>query len=239
MSDPSACPICGGDGYEIVDKAKWIVRECSCLQAKRDRERIKASGLEGQLERMKFKTFKAENPFQAEMLRVVTSWTKETLAGSNPWLYVGGAVGCGKTHLCTAACGMLLNQRRGVRYMLWTQHSRELRATINNLDVFDDLIYPWIHADVLYIDDLFKVKNGENGTADITPAELKVAFELLDSRYRQKKPTIISSEWFLAELIAQDEATFSRVYEMSKGFQVQIKRDKGRNWRLKDAEAAI
>jgi hypothetical protein len=32
-----------------------------------------------------------------------------------------------------------------------------------------------------------------------------------------------------------DEGTFSRVYEKTKGFRVEVKREKGRNYRMVDA----
>ena len=44
-------------------------------------------------------------------------------------------------------------------------------------------------------------------------------------------PTIISSEWYVRELADLDEALASRVYEMSEGYRVEVKRDKNRNHR--------
>jgi hypothetical protein len=49
----------------------------------------------------------------------------------------------------------------------------------------------------------------------------------------ENKIVVISSEWLLTqELLAVDEGTFSRVYERSKGYRVEIKREEGRNYRI-------
>ena len=61
---------------------------------------------------------------------------------------------------------------------------------------------------------------------------MRVAFELLNARYNRGLPTLISSEWLSAELLAVDEATFSRALERAKGFTLDIARQEGRNFRI-------
>lgn len=238
-SSEDYCPLCNNDGYIVVDRANWIVKPCSCLELRKDRERIKASGLEEQLKTMTFDTYKADDPWKQKAKQTAEAWVQHVLDGGSSWLFFGGQPGSGKTHLCTAACGKLLNARKRVRYMLWTEDSRRLKASIMEMEEFDRLSYPLIATDVLYIDDLFKTQRGRDADGKITTAEVRTAFELLDARYRMKRPTIISTEWMMDELIATDEATYSRVYEMCKGFRVQIKRDPTRNYRLKDSGDAI
>lgn len=148
------------------------------------------------------------------------------------WLFLGGAVGSGKTHLCTAACRELLRAGRAVRYMLWPEEVRALKGCVNDAEAFERLIRPLERVDVLYIDDLFKVQRSLDGSAAVTPAEVRVAFELIDARYRMDRPTIISCEWLMDELLQMDEGVFSRVYEKSRGFIAQIGRENGRNFRL-------
>ena len=66
---------------------------------------------------------------------------------------------------------------------------------------------------------------------------MRVAFELINHRYNAGKPTIITSEWYLTELLEVDEGTFSRVYEKSKGYQLTINRSAEKNRRTAGAKS--
>jgi DNA replication protein DnaC len=133
-----------------------------------------------------------------------------------------GSVGSGKTHLCTAICGALLDQGKFVRYMLWRDESVKLKAIVNDGE-YEAEIKPLKNCQVLYIDDLFK--------GGATAADIKLAFEILNSRYNRRLTTIISCEKTPEELLAIDEALGSRIYERSKGNCVVIHGSK--NWRLR------
>ena len=170
-------------------------------------------------------------PWQQKNLATVQKWVEEVKGGGSPWLYCGGAVGSGKTHLCTAACGVLLNSGKAVRYMLWSDEARMLKALVNDEDEYYRKIEPLKTCDVLYIDDLFKVQRGDQ-QGRITPADIRLAFELIDARYRNDRITIISCEWLMDELLGLDEGVSSRIYERSRGYRVQIAREAGRNMRL-------
>ncbi len=227
----STCELCGGTGWTYTDPQKRTVVPCKCQAAAQARERLIKSGLQGVIESKTFGTFQARYPWQHNAMDTVMAWTNSILQGGRAWLYMGGAVGSGKTHLCTAACGELLREGRAIRYMLWPQESRRLRACVTDAEEFDRQAGGFIGAAVLYIDDLFKQPRGEVSSA-ASPAEFRAAFEVLDARYRENKPTIISTEWMIDELLAMDEGTASRIYERSKGYTVCIGREKGRNYRL-------
>lgn len=239
------CPDCRDTGW--VEMPGRAVRPCKCVEAKRARHIIERSGLAHVLDTLTFDSYKDVEPWQQNAIEAARSWLKETVHGGNyrPWLFMGGAVGSGKTHLCTAVCGELLRNGRAVRYMLWPEDSRSLKASVNDLEEFEQIIRPLETVDVLYIDDLFKVQRDREQTNFrgetfrktikelISEADVRVAFELLDARYRMNRPTIISCEWLMDELMQMDEGVFSRVYERSKLFMVQISRKDGRNMRLK------
>lgn len=84
-------------------------------------------------------------------------------------------------------------------------------------------------AKVLLIDDFLKTAHG----AAPSEAELRAAFELIDSRYNARLVTIISSEFSIDEVIGFDEAVGGRVKERSRGYCTYISRDKRKNFRLK------
>jgi uncharacterized protein yqaM len=81
-------------------------------------------------------------------------------------------------------------------------------------------------TDVLYIDDLFKQSN-------VSDADVKLAFELIDYRARNSLTTIISSELNMDDLIDIDEGLGGRVVKMTKGNMHIISKDRKKNYRLR------
>ncbi len=201
------------------------------MEEQKARKRMESSGLSGVLDRLTFDSYQVREPWQANALKTAQDWTEAVIAGRKSWMYFGGAVGSGKTHLCTAACGQLLEHGIAIRYMLWPEESRRLRACVTDEEAFDEMAYPLKTVPVLYIDDLFKTQR--DSAAKVTPAEVRVAFELLDARYRTNRPTIISTEWLIDELLDMDEGTFSRMYQMAHGYITEISRENNKNMRLK------
>lgn len=235
---PVTCEKCGGTGWVYTDQ--WNeVKPCACVAVQRERKRLEASGLQQAVEAMTFAAWQSKTPWQQKAADTARAWKEAILRHQRPWLFYGGAVGSGKTHLCTAACGEVLNAGIAVRYMLWPEESRRLKAAVMDAADFDRLIQPFKTVPVLYIDDLFKTKrNDQRAIAEaVTPTDVRVAFEIIDARVRTNRPTVISTEWMLDELVEADEGTFSRVNIMSAGYQVQIAREKDRNWRMKGATA--
>ena len=86
----------------------------------------------------------------------------------------------------------------------------------------------------MYIDDFLKpIKNRDGEIMPPSVADVNLAFEILDYRKNANLRTIISSERFIGEIIAIDEATGSRILEKTKSnYFINIKRDKKRNHRL-------
>ena len=82
-----------------------------------------------------------------------------------------------------------------------------------NDPAYESKVNEYKNTDVLYIDDLFKCK--QNGTDEITNADIKLAFELTDYRARNGMITIISSNSNIEEIINADEALGSRIFDMS------------------------
>ena len=76
---------------------------------------------------------------------------------------------------------------------------------------------------VLLIDDLFK--------GSISKSDINIMFELINHRYFNKLPVIVSTELSIENLVNIDEALGSRLIEMSKDFLVGI-RNKKLNYRI-------
>lgn len=210
---------------------EWICK-CDCWKARNSITRMESSGLKKALK--KLSEFEATEPWQRDMLdRAKAFLAADHKEGTT--MFIGGAVGCGKSHICAAVCRELLLAGHEVVYMQWEYDVKQLNRYVND-ESFADRIEVYSHAEYLYIDDLFK-PCGENGEA--TPADYKRAFEIINYRYVNKLPTIISTEKYITEILEVDSALASRIYERAKGFTTNIKRDTSRNYRMKGAEALV
>lgn len=225
------CKICGGSGL------RWLGRDaqgyswsafCECQAVSNSKRRIEESGLSEILANCTFDSFQTKEPYQQQMARTAAAFVEAVKAGEKPWFFIGGQPGCGKTHICTAICGKLLDAGKDVRYMQWISEMRALKANTTDYQAFKALILPSMTCSVLYIDDLFKGVQG----AKPTPADGTTAFEILNSRSNQGKITIVSSEWTLAQLLDFDQATFSRLKQRANGYILNIGADETRNYRL-------
>ncbi len=216
----------------FVSDTEFITAPCTCQAVKRAKRQMAQSGLAGLLDRCGFEGFSAETPWQQDLKSLAEGYLAHVRSGGKSWLYLGGQPGCGKTHLCTAVCAGLLNDGVPVKYMLWTDQVQRIKADINDSDALDELLEPLKTVPVLYVDDLFK---GPPGPApNPSAADLRLAFEILNMRYVRQLTTLLSGEWDLSALLSLDQGTFSRVYQMAKGFTAFVGPDFAKNFRLRE-----
>ena len=234
------CKLClnrGNTGVLDVDGDYIHPRypECKCMGIRRSIQRMKQSGLETSIRENTFKRFEAKEPWQKDMYDMAQRYVSDGWKEGR-WLFLGGQPGSGKTHICTAVAGKLLYERP-LLYVVWPQISKKLKAIVNDAEDYAREIGKVETIDVLFIDDLFKPVVGEDkfGNTRVLPptaADLKLAFEIINYRYINKLPTILSCEWQIGELADIDEATGSRIAERSRDYCMSIGRDKARNYRL-------
>ena len=222
------CPLCLNRGYfwRVDDEGTTWTEDCSCMAKRRSLRLIKASGLGELLSRYTLANWQAAEPWQAKIAKMITDFAAEP----NGWVYISGRPGTGKTHLCTALCGELMDRGLAVRYLLWRDFSVRAKSLVGEAEEYRALLEPLKSVRVLYIDDLFKAGRG----SPPTQADINLAFELINARYNDARLiTIISSETSLKKLTEEiDEALGSRIYERSKGHCVDLA---GRaNWRLRN-----
>lgn len=234
LEDGYRCAACKDKGYiatVVEDDGGWwhqVVYDCKCVPIRRSILRMKRSGLKDIVTNYTFDKFETKAPWQKQMKTAALDFVK------NPegWFFVGGQVGCGKTHICTAICRELLLAGRSVRYMLWRDDVIKLKANVTDSEAYGKLIDEYKDTDVLYIDDLFKTGKSTNGEPQKpTSADINIAFEIVNYRYNNPgKITIFSTELTTDELMDIDEAVGSRIYERSKA--ITIGRDRDRNYRI-------
>lgn len=225
------CPECRNKGIVYLVQDSCIVhRECECMGIRGDLRRMAHSGLQNLVEQYTFDRFVDREPFQKKLKAGALDFLRNH---DRQWFFVGGQVGAGKTHLCTAIAVEFLKRGMGVRYMMWCDDAAKLKAVANDLAEYERRIQPLKTVPVLYIDDFFKTSLDDRGQKKSpTQADIRLAFELLNYRYNNNCTTILSSEWTVDEILNCDEAVGSRIYQRTKEHCFVIGQDRKKNYRL-------
>ena len=216
------CPLCNNKGYIafVDDDYTVFTRECSCMARRRSLRSAKESGMSEMLGIYTLDNYETPAQWQKDIYNKATRF----ISDPNGWFVISGCPGSGKTHICTAICKALIEAGKETKYFMWREMAPKLKAMVNEREFYEAKIDRFKTADVLYIDAYFK--------GSVTPADINLAFELLNCRYNSRsKITIISTERTIDEILAIDEALGSRIYERSKGFCVTT--PKHSNWRLR------
>lgn len=224
-----------GVSYYPGRGASLGVMVCECNTERTAVKRLRESGLADSVKRYTFESFQAVEPWQRAMLEIAEKYAAQG-AKNGAWMYFGGNPGAGKTHLATAIIGKLIREL-DVCYSVWPQMAQALKATVMDDEAYDRQMRRYQRAEVLLLDDFLKPGRDRRGNEEgASAADMRLAFDLLNARYLNRLPTIISSEWHIGELADMDEAVASRIYEMCGEYVVNIRRDKARNWRYRNAK---
>lgn len=129
-----------------------------------------------------------------------------------------GQVGSGKTHLSLAICNKLMDDGVGVLYMGYRDVITYIKQNIMDSEVYERVMSRYKNAKVLLIDDLFK--------GSVSKSDVNIMFEIVNFRYFNNLPVIVSCEKDIEKLLEIDEAIGSRLIEMSKDYLVVMKGSK-------------
>lgn len=211
------CAKCGNTGT-ITHQENGILysKECDCMMIRRSMRRIRNSGMTDMLSR-----YTLDNFIETAETKTIKDQAKQFI-GDSGWWYIAGRSGSGKTHICTAICSEIIKQGIEVYYMSWRDESVNLKASVNDVEYYDKRMKKLKTVSVLYIDDFLKA-----GDSD---ADIRLAFEILNARYNDRKlRTIISSERELETLFDRDEALAGRIYERAINYNIKSPK---KNWRI-------
>lgn len=223
------CDNCKNKGFiaRLDENGYEVHRHCKCQKVRNTLRRARKSGLGDILKDCKFEKFNTTEGWQVDLKNKAEAFCKDDAARL---FFVGGQPGCGKTHICTAIARHYITHEVDVKYMLWCEDSKKIKAVANDIS-YQDYLSELKNIDVLYIDDFLKTQQGEQPTS----ADIKLAFEIIN--HRVMKPeliTIISSEKTLTDILTYDEATMSRIYQYSGQYKTNIPKDSKKNYRLRD-----
>ena len=192
---------------------------CECRQVRQAEEILKKSGISEEFRNKRFNNFNytIENQiYEAykEAYMYAKNFKSLEKERCNSIMFMG-QVGAGKSHLSLAIANELMEDGVGVVYM---SYRRLLQGLSRILWMRFIIIELWAstNARVLLIDDLFKGK--------VTESDINIMFELLNFRYFNKLPVIVSCEMDVDRILSVDEAIGSRLVEMCKCVEVKGKK---------------
>lgn len=174
-----------------------------------------------------WENWKTPENWQRRALAMAQDYVQQIAAGDPSWFIICGTPGCGKTTLCTTIFRAIVEGGKPGLYVSWREFARRAKAVGNDRDDFREETEPLKNTPLLYLDDFWK--------GEIRPADVHLAFELINARYISKKPTILSSENTLEAILRVDEAIGSRLFEMAGGYYMDCSR--ARNWRTARRQA--
>lgn len=220
--DNMDCKECGNTGHIIFKDMDGFPRskECRCMRRRRSIRSLEKSGIKDQAERYTFSSYVADNAERSTIKQRAQAFVNEP---RGRWFLLCGQSGSGKTHICTAVSKGLIDKGYEFRYMVWRADAPRLKALITEADEYCREIMKLTEPHVLYIDDFWK--------GSVSEADINLAFQILDARYRyEHKITIISSERTLNEIFSIDEAIGGRIKERAEGYVLKAP---SVNWRTK------
>lgn len=220
------CSICKNKGliYITPDNKNIEAKECECVPIRRTIKYAEISGLGNYIHKTLL-DFKTPEKWQEDIYNKAAEYIKDS---GKAWFLIAGQSGAGKTLICSIiANDFLLNQRKRVKYLTWTDFVGKIKRNLMSEKAFEaeKIINEAKNAEILFIDEYLKTH---------TEADIKYVIEIINYRYAKQLKTIITSELSADELMRIDEAAAGRIFEMAgKKYLSFIGKDRNKNQRLK------
>ncbi len=215
------CQACRDEEY-IYEAETNTIKPCVCKEINECIRLFNKSGISRAFKEKSFDNFFTKNrPEIIALAKKVAIDYVDEFDGVHSLAFIG-QVGAGKTHLCIAVSKELMKKGVGVLYMQYRDTITFLKQHMINEQVYQKEVSKYKEAQVLYIDDLFKGR--------LTDSDINIMIEIINHRYLNSLPVIISSEFDCERILQFDEAVGSRILEMAKGNIIEF--GEGLNYRL-------
>ncbi len=223
------CEKCKDAGYIITNKPHLqpIMTPCRCAEADKVERLWRSSGINPDDLEKTFRNFETWNTIARKMKDTASNYCikfEEIKAERRNSILLCGNPGSGKTHIALALANNFLKKDIRVVYMPYRDIVTSLKQNMIDEEYYKKTLSKYQTCEVLLLDDLYKGKVNET--------DVNIMFELINYRYLNRLPIIVSTEFTVERLLAFDEAIGSRLYEMSKGYIVEIKGTEN-NYRLR------
>lgn len=209
-----------------------IIVECECHKKNRLIQMWQRSGIKLENQNLSFENFKPYNKItrymKSKAAQYILEFEKAKAERNNSIAFLG-QVGSGKTHLTVAIASKLIDKDIEVRYFQFREEITKLKQNITDDEVYQSMMNKYKHTPVLLIDDLFKKGKQE---AKVSDADIRIMFEIVNYRYINYLPIIVSSEMSADDLIDVDEGLGSRIIQMAKNYLIYVEGAEN-NYRLK------
>ncbi|HEX9061382.1 MAG TPA: ATP-binding protein [Clostridia bacterium] len=215
------CQTCKDTEFTYDEKTNTI-RPCVCKDINYYKHLLEKSGMAKAFQEKSFDNFFTKN--RPEIITTAKNIALNYVAkfdGLHSLAFIG-QVGAGKTHLCIAVSRELMRKGINVLYMQYRDTITFLKQHMIDEQVYQKEITKHKTVQVLYIDDLYKGR--------ITESDINIMFEIINHRYLNSLPVLISSEFDCERILQFDEAVGSRILEMAKGNIIEF--GEGLNYRL-------
>ncbi|MEN6435564.1 MAG: ATP-binding protein [Anaerolineaceae bacterium] len=206
IEEQDVCPICHGKGFirrdvpiDHPDFGKLQVCVCRSAEVEEaDRQRlIQLSNLEA-FRNMTFQNFNVEGRLglgdqQVNSLKLALNFALQFSQNMKGWLLFMGPYGCGKTHLAAAVANIAVEKGTATLFLTVPDLLDWLRFSYGSSeqsmeDRFDEIR----NIPLLVLDDL--------GTQNATPWAEEKLYQIINHRYVNQLPTIITTNQSLAEI---------------------------------------
>ncbi len=221
--DPN-CPICHGIGFvrrdlPIDDPDFGKMEICSCRLEKMkklsEEHLYDISNIE-YFRSMTFENFnihgRTNEKDSNKSLEVAFQSAKSYASQPNGWLYLTGKFGCGKTHLAAAIANEIIKSGTRTLFLTVPDLLDWLRFAFAGEDTtFEERFSEIRDVPFLVLDDL--------GTQNSTPWAEEKLFQIINHRYVNHLPTVITSNLDIAEI---DERISSRINDRELVMRINI-----------------
>jgi DNA replication protein DnaC len=205
-----------------------LARRCECMELKKVRNQWSSAGIEPDKTNQTFSNFEVWNESSRRARDTASAYYmhfNNIRSSRKNSILLCGQVGSGKTHLAVALALNLLKKNIKVMYMPYRDIITRLKQNMLDEEYYRKTISTYQTCEILLIDDLYKGR--------INDSDINIIFEILNYRYLNYLPVIISTEFTVERLLSFDEAIGSRIYEMCKDYTVEINISRENNYRLK------
>ena len=205
LGDPN-CPHCHGLGYlrpdlpvEHPDFGRLEICPCRASQVNLAvRERLFAMSNLKMLSHLTFENFEPRGrmglwPLEASSLERAFNQSRHFARTLNGWLLLQGAYGCGKTHLAAAIANFAVSMGVPTLFLTVPDLLDTLRFAYNDRESSFEERFEEIRSSPLLVLDDF-------GTQNATPWAQEKLFQILNYRYINKLPLVVTTNLSLEEI---------------------------------------
>lgn len=223
------CEICKDTGVIIIpqEDRQPLMRSCECSEKEKIKRMWTNSGINTEDLDKTFTNFEEWSSKSKEMKTKAIEYYKAfnaIRAERRNSILLCGNPGSGKTHVSLALANNFLKKNIKVVYMPYRDIVTSLKQNMIDEEYYKRTLSKYQTCELLLLDDLYKGKVNET--------DINIMFELINYRYLNHLPLIVSTEFTIEKLLSFDEAIGSRIYEMSKSFIVEIE-GTSNNYRLR------